>query len=63
MNAGVVVIDTVDPGGSDIQNANTIDFELRYSPPAGTEGALPVKTNANATSYPTEDGWGCPHPF
>jgi hypothetical protein len=58
VNSGVVVIDTVDPGGSDISNANTIDFHLLYSPQAGTEGALLVKTEQ--TSYPTVHSWGCP---
>jgi hypothetical protein len=61
VNAGVVVTETVDdPGGPEIQAANTTDFHLFYSPPAGSEGALLVKTNGNATHYPTFGDWGCP---
>lgn len=55
VNAGVVVTDTVDAGGSDIRNANTIDFHLLYSSADGTEGALPVKTEQ--AKYPTVNSW------
>jgi hypothetical protein len=61
VNAGVVATDTVDPNSSDISNKNTIDFHLLYSPPAGSEGVVLVKTNEGATRYPTVGSWGCPH--
>jgi hypothetical protein len=40
---------------------NTTDFRLLYATPAGSEGVVLVKTNGNASSYPTIKSWGCPN--
>ncbi len=61
VNAGVVVTDTTTANSPSITDANATNFTLLYATPAGSEGVLLVKTNNDATRYPTVDTWGCPH--
>ena len=61
VNGGVAVTDITGVNSPDLNDLNTIDFRLLYATPAGSEGVVLVKTNANAASYPTVKSWGCPN--
>ncbi len=59
VNAGVVVLEVVTPGGPAIPADNTTDFHLLYAPPSGSEGVLLLKANGSVTDSPAVESWGC----
>ena len=61
VNAGVVVLEVVTPGGPAFAAKNTTDFHLLYATPSGSEGVLLLKANGSVTDSPAVESWGCQH--